>query len=109
MYGELTVPDFPDLPDLADSIGPVEAERALPDILAAVAGANRILASNEPAPITAPQAETLAGYTAGLVEKLRQWLQALYSRLRTIALALGALSYSVTVGTSISVTIGFGD
>jgi hypothetical protein len=109
MYSELTVPDFPDLPDLADAIGPAEAERALPDILAAVAGANRVLTSKEPAAINAPQEETLAGYTAGLVEKLRQWLQALYARLRAIALALGALSYSVTVGTSISVTIGFGD
>jgi hypothetical protein len=109
MYSELTVPDFPPLPELGDTIGPAEAERALPDVLAAVAGANRVLASKEPAAVTAPQEETMAGFTAGIVEKLREWIGVLYARLRAIALAFGALSYTITVGTSISVTIGFGD
>jgi hypothetical protein len=109
MYSELTVPDFPSLPELGDTIGPAEAERALPDLLAAVAGANRVLASKEPAAVNAPQEETMADFTAGLVEKLRDWIRTLYARLRAIALAFGSLSYSITVGTSISIAIGFGD
>jgi hypothetical protein len=111
------VPDFPDLPEPGNIGSPEDADRELYNVLATVSTANEILLGepDEDAVIFDREGEIL---TSDFIkfrrpkpsrQKLEEWIKKLYEILRIIVGKLShVLSFSVTVGTTISVTVNFG-
>jgi len=82
--------------NLTRSIGLLDDSTSVPEVLAIVAAFNHDLESGS---IT-------SGLPERLLEKLKEWLDKLVERLREL-LASTAQSFSVTVGTHVSVSIIF--
>ena len=76
------------------------AQQALAHAMAAVGGINQGLTSGQP--------QTLAGPVDGIVEKLEDWIKRLLDKLTEIVKQLAkGTTFSITVGTGISVTVNF--
>lgn len=83
--------------NLADSIERLEHCETLPGVLAVVAKVNSDVGP-----------EGITGMTGEIVGKLQEWLGKLVLKLRELYLHTGgAQSYSLTVGTHISVSVNF--
>src|SRR6266704_4654281 len=100
--------DFPPLPPVRSSLSQADAATDLSALLAAVAGANRMLQDSEREKPGEIYSGMFGARTDDLIEKLKTWLNRLNGALKAIASALKASSYSVSVGTTVSVTITFG-
>lgn len=100
-YGEMQVPELPEVPEPADGLSEPVAREALSMVLAAVASANEILQRPREGVLTSE-------YDGDLLKKLKEWIKKLYAAIRAIAEALPAMTYSITAGTTISVTVTFG-
>lgn len=99
--------EFPELPQLSDITDEESAWRALADVQARISMANRgILGRAERNDRFSSGA--YADFMADLPDKLKKWLEKLYERLRKIITMIAdATSFSITVGTTISVTVNF--
>jgi hypothetical protein len=87
---------FPQLPDMSDRMTGVGAEHKLGEVLGAVAEVNLALRERHDT-------------QAGLIERIKEWVEKVFEVLRTIAKKLAALSYSITVAAHTnSVTVSFG-
>jgi hypothetical protein len=110
-------PDFPDLPEPAAIDSPEDADRELYIVMATVSKANEVLLG-EPEEDAFVFDDKGGIFTSELFksrrpkpdrEKLEKWIRKLYEILKAIVAKLSnVLSFSVTVGTTISVTVNFG-
>jgi hypothetical protein len=98
--------DFPDLPDPSSIRSTTRAQDALGLVFTAVSEANQVLLDQ-----SGRSRDSYSGFfgaTGGLPEKLKKWLAKLHETLKKIVHQIpDALSFSITVGTTISVTVSF--
>jgi hypothetical protein len=88
------------------SIEELEASESVAGVLAVVADFNAETGREGFAgALRAARGSTLS---AGVVEKLKEWLDKLLTKLRAVASAAGVESFTVTVGSQVSVTCTFG-
>jgi hypothetical protein len=95
------------LPDLP-TVNSRNALSSLAEIYTAVEEANRVLAVRSESRNDL-QSSFYESRAAGLPERLKEWLEKLYDRLREVVKLLGdaVSTFSITVGTNISVTVEF--
>lgn len=79
-------------PDVVDQLSPSDSQ-ALSDVLALVAAIN---------------GELKEGVTEDLLKRLREWLERLVAKMKEIAEAMGFQAWTLTVGSSVTVSVTFG-